>query len=179
MEGHINNLHNTTYWSFVKDGMTEVEATKRLEGTEAADKNEILWANFGVNYNKEPPIFRKGTVLYRDVPHLPLHLLMIQEIVRSLPPDRLDGTSDQEASSHCKGSAHSIASPPECLLDPSSTDTVVSSTVIPADTKICPPSSPQKKQKPKKRSKKMVIKEDYIDIIRDDFWNSKPWIVAS
>lgn len=178
MEGHINNLHNTTYWSLVKDGMTEVEATKRLEGTEAADKNEILWANFGVNYNKEPPIFRKGTLLYRDVLYLPLHLLMIQEIVRPLAPDRLDGTSDQEASSHIKNSAHSIAPPPECLIDLSSIDTAVSSTVTPADTRPCPP-SPQKKQKPKKRSKKMVIKEDYIDIIRDDFWNSKPWILDS
>ena len=70
-EGHINNLHNTTYWSLVKKGMTEAEATKRLEGTEAADKNEILWADFGVNYNKEPAIFRKGSILYRDVTQIP------------------------------------------------------------------------------------------------------------
>ena len=47
--------------------MSEQDATKRLEGTEAADKNEILWTEFGKNYNKEPAMFRKGTVLYRDV----------------------------------------------------------------------------------------------------------------
>ena len=38
-----------------------------MKGTEAADKNEILWAEFGKNYNKEPAIFRKGTVLFREV----------------------------------------------------------------------------------------------------------------
>lgn len=29
--GHINNLHNTTYWALVNKGMGEREATKRLE----------------------------------------------------------------------------------------------------------------------------------------------------
>ena len=65
--GHINNLHNTTFWALLAGGMSEQDATKRLEGTEAADKNEILWTEFGKNYNKEPAMFRKGTVLYRDV----------------------------------------------------------------------------------------------------------------
>lgn len=67
MEGHINNLHNTTYWALVNSGMSEQDATKRLEGTESSDKNEILWAEFGMNYNKELAIFRKGTVIYREV----------------------------------------------------------------------------------------------------------------
>ena len=31
MVGHINNLHNTTYWALVGKGMSEREATKRLE----------------------------------------------------------------------------------------------------------------------------------------------------
>jgi tRNA(His) guanylyltransferase len=66
-KGHINNLHNTTFWALVNQGMSEQDATKRLEGTESADKNEILWAEFGKNYNKEPAMFRKGTVLYREV----------------------------------------------------------------------------------------------------------------
>jgi len=29
--GHINNLHNTAYWSLIKKGMSEQEATKALE----------------------------------------------------------------------------------------------------------------------------------------------------
>jgi hypothetical protein len=31
MTGHINNLHNTTYWALVNQGMSERDATKRLE----------------------------------------------------------------------------------------------------------------------------------------------------
>jgi len=68
-EGHINNLHNTTFWALVSQGMSEAEASKRLEGTESSDKNEILWAEFGTNYTKEPAMFRKGTVIYREVHH--------------------------------------------------------------------------------------------------------------
>ena len=30
----------------------------------------------------------------------------------------------------------------------------------------------------KKRPKKYILKEDYIDIIKDTFWESKPWILA-
>ena len=33
----------------------------------AADKNEILFKRFGVNYNNELEIYKKGTVLYRQV----------------------------------------------------------------------------------------------------------------
>jgi tRNA(His) guanylyltransferase len=53
--------------------MSEADASKRLEGTESSDKNEILWAEFGRNYSKEPAMFRKGTVMYREVHH---HLLL-------------------------------------------------------------------------------------------------------
>jgi len=67
MEGHINNLHNTTYWALVGSGMSEQDATKRLEGTESGDKNEILWTEFGKNYSKESAMFRKGSVIYREV----------------------------------------------------------------------------------------------------------------
>lgn len=33
------------------------------QGTLAADKNEILFSEFNINYNNEPPLYRKGTVL--------------------------------------------------------------------------------------------------------------------
>jgi tRNA(His) guanylyltransferase len=39
----------------------------RSKGTFAADKNEILWSKFGINYNKEPEIYKKGSVVFRDV----------------------------------------------------------------------------------------------------------------
>ncbi|KAF1851499.1 Thg1-domain-containing protein [Cucurbitaria berberidis CBS 394.84] len=64
---HINNLYNTTFWTLVQQGgMGAQEAEQRLSGTVSSDKNEILFKDFGINYNNEPECFKKGTVLYRD-----------------------------------------------------------------------------------------------------------------
>ncbi|KAK4542839.1 hypothetical protein LTR36_006215 [Oleoguttula mirabilis] len=64
---HINNLYNTTFWNMVlKGGMSNTEAEQALKGTVSADKNEILFSRFGINYNNEPLIYRKGTVVYRS-----------------------------------------------------------------------------------------------------------------
>lgn len=64
---HINNLYNTTFWNMVlKGGMSTTNAEHALNGTVAADKNEILFSKFGINYNNEPEIYRKGTVIYRS-----------------------------------------------------------------------------------------------------------------
>ncbi|KAK4626417.1 tRNA(His) guanylyltransferase [Fulvia fulva] len=64
---HINNLYNTTFWNVVQNGpMSGTDAELELKGTLAKDKNEILWSRFGVNYNAEPEIYKKGSVVYRD-----------------------------------------------------------------------------------------------------------------
>ncbi|KAM6471480.1 putative tRNA(His) guanylyltransferase isoform 1-T1 [Liasis olivaceus] len=61
---HINNLYNTVYWTLVqKSGLTPEDAQKRLQGTLASDKNDILFSEFNINYNNEPLIYRKGTIL--------------------------------------------------------------------------------------------------------------------
>lgn len=66
--GHINNLYNTTFWALVQQGgLDNRVAEKELSGTVSSDKNEILFKRFGINYNNEPEIFKKGSVLYRDV----------------------------------------------------------------------------------------------------------------
>jgi len=66
---HINNLYNTTFWSLVQQGgLSTNEADKKLCGTLSGDKNEILFSEFGINYNKEPELFRKGTVLVAPKP---------------------------------------------------------------------------------------------------------------
>lgn len=38
-----------------------------MQGTLARDKNEILFQEFGNNYNDEDEMFKKGTVVFRDV----------------------------------------------------------------------------------------------------------------
>lgn len=66
---HINNLNNTVFWALVQDaGMTKMDAQKRLKGTNSGDKNEILFSQFGMNYNTLPQLFRKGTVVIRAPP---------------------------------------------------------------------------------------------------------------
>uniref|UniRef100_A0A3Q3N6J4 tRNA(His) guanylyltransferase n=1 Tax=Labrus bergylta TaxID=56723 RepID=A0A3Q3N6J4_9LABR len=61
---HVNNLYNTVFWTLVqKGGLTTVQAEERLKGTLAADKNEILFTEFDINYNKEAALHRKGTTL--------------------------------------------------------------------------------------------------------------------
>lgn len=68
---HVNNLYNTTFWHMVlMGGQSTTDAEEELKGTRASDKNEILFVRFAVNYNDEPLVFRKGTVVYRayDLP---------------------------------------------------------------------------------------------------------------
>ncbi|XP_020357644.1 putative tRNA(His) guanylyltransferase isoform X1 [Oncorhynchus kisutch] len=61
---HVNNLYNTVFWTLVqKGGLTTTQAEDRLKGTLAADKNEIMFSEFDINYNKEPLVHRKGTTL--------------------------------------------------------------------------------------------------------------------
>ncbi|XP_056148710.1 probable tRNA(His) guanylyltransferase [Lampris incognitus] len=61
---HINNLYNTVFWTLVqRGGLTTGQAEERLKGTQASDKNEILFSEFDINYNTEPLLHRKGTVL--------------------------------------------------------------------------------------------------------------------
>ncbi|KAJ2825330.1 tRNA-histidine guanylyltransferase 1-like [Coemansia erecta] len=63
---HINNMYNTCFWTLVtQGGMSNKDAEKRLCGTLSADKNELLFSQFGINYNDEPDIFKRGSVLIR------------------------------------------------------------------------------------------------------------------
>ncbi|KAK9458357.1 Thg1 C terminal domain-containing protein [Dipodascopsis uninucleata] len=65
---HINNLYNTSFWALVlKGNISEVQAESELKGTNSSEKNELLFSRFDINYNKEDVMFRKGTVLVRDL----------------------------------------------------------------------------------------------------------------
>ncbi|CAG8574041.1 10583_t:CDS:10, partial [Diversispora eburnea] len=62
---HINNLYNTCFWALVQSGKTESEAENALRSTVSSEKNELLFSQFNINYNKLPEMFRKGSVLIR------------------------------------------------------------------------------------------------------------------
>ncbi|XP_068134385.1 probable tRNA(His) guanylyltransferase isoform X1 [Hyperolius riggenbachi] len=64
---HINNQYNTVFWTLVqRGGLTPAQAQERLRGTVAAEKNEILFSEFNINYNNEPLIFRKGSIIIKS-----------------------------------------------------------------------------------------------------------------
>eukprot|EP00128_Syssomonas_multiformis_P001814 Colp12_sorted_trinity150504_noHs@18769 len=61
---HINNLYNTCFWALVHSGQTNKEAEDTLKGTFAADKNELLFTRFGINYNTVSDMYKKGSFIY-------------------------------------------------------------------------------------------------------------------
>ncbi|XP_016999949.2 probable tRNA(His) guanylyltransferase [Drosophila takahashii] len=63
---HVNNLYNTAFWKLVLEkGLSNQQAEEKLRGTFSADKNELLFQEFGINYNTLPAMYRKGTILLR------------------------------------------------------------------------------------------------------------------
>ncbi|OTB04441.1 hypothetical protein M426DRAFT_320799 [Hypoxylon sp. CI-4A] len=127
---HINNLYNTTFWSLVQlGGMDAKDAEKFLSGTLAADKNEILFSKFRINYNNEPEINKKGSVVYRDYE----------------------------------------------LVEPGSND------VANAVDEVAEPAKQSKTQdeNDKKRRAKARVLVDHVDIIKDDFWQRRPWLLSN
>lgn len=114
---HINNLYNTTYWNLIlKGGLTGKEAENRLIGTLSSDKNEILFKEFGINYNNEPEMFKKGTILVRDYENW--------------------------------------------QQDPNEADL-----------------SLRQLQRREKLRKKATVNVYHVDIINDEFWNARPWLL--
>ncbi|KAF3096553.1 tRNA-His guanylyltransferase [Orbilia oligospora] len=147
---HINNLYNTTFWALIlKGGMTPQEAEKELMGTLAKDKNEILWSRFGVNYNNEEEMFRKGSVVYRNYGAVP----------ESSADDKPD---EKEADSE----------PKETVVEPKP---AVSSAVSPAEAQKGKSRSQQKREAKKLAKAEVVI--EHVDIIKDAFWEKRPWIL--
>ena len=50
-----------------KGGFTTTDAHAKLKGTFSKDKHELLFSSYGINYNNEPEIYKKGTILIRMV----------------------------------------------------------------------------------------------------------------
>lgn len=49
-----------------KGGLDATAAEAELQGTLSSDKNEILFSRYGINYNNEPELFKKGSVVFRE-----------------------------------------------------------------------------------------------------------------
>lgn len=138
---HINNLYNTTFWSLVKrGGQQQRDAEEFLKGTISSDKNEILFSRFGINYNNEPEIYRKGSCVYREYDV---------------------GLSEQ---------GH-----PEAAADTSTPSVAVSETQSSAVPETMSKTQQEKLRKAKAKAQVVV---DHVDIIKDDFWSQRPWLLS-
>ncbi|NLR80533.1 tRNA(His) guanylyltransferase Thg1 family protein [Chitinophaga eiseniae] len=62
-DAYRNALEAHCYWRLRKDGYSRNEATQRLSGASAADKNELLFS-YGVNFNDLPQWQKRGTGIY-------------------------------------------------------------------------------------------------------------------
>ncbi|KAK6539381.1 tRNA-His guanylyltransferase, variant 2 [Orbilia ellipsospora] len=135
---HINNLYNTTFWALIQQGgMTAQEAEKELMGTLSRDKNEILYSRFGINYNNESEMFKKGSVVYRNYGAVP--------------------DSSVQADDKDEG------------------EVVESASKSPAETQKGKSRSQQKREAKKLAKAEVVI--EHVDIIKDEFWEKRPWIL--
>ncbi|KAG9245716.1 tRNAHis guanylyltransferas-like protein Thg1 [Calycina marina] len=128
---HINNLYNTTFWALIQLGGLDAKAAeKELAGTLSADKNEILFSRFKINYNNEAEIWKKGSVVFRDYE----------------------------------------------LVEPgASVDETPKMPVNLAEVEI----SKTQAEKEKKRRAKARITLQHLDIIKDDFWERRPWVLSN
>ncbi|KAG0636517.1 putative tRNA(His) guanylyltransferase [Tuber brumale] len=154
VDTHINNLHNTAFWALVlKGGLMREEAADELEKTSSADKNEILFSRFQINYNNEPVIYRKGSVVYRDY-------------------QALEG-GEEDATATATAGPSAPTQPPERKEQHKQQEEEQESTGV---LKF---KSKTQKEKKEKRARKAEIVIEHVDIIGDEFWERRPWLLGS
>lgn len=82
-DANRNALNAWCYWKLRERGMSASDATKQLEGTSIAEKNEILF-QFGINYDDLPAWQKRGVGLfYAEVDRTILNPMDNQEITVS------------------------------------------------------------------------------------------------
>ena len=64
LDSHRNAISTDCFWNLVNSGKKESEAQSTLNGMKDCDKNELLFKEFGINYNETPEWERKGSMIY-------------------------------------------------------------------------------------------------------------------
>ena len=135
------------------------EAEAALSGSTSAVKNELLFSSFGRNYNNEPPICRKGTILVR----------------RELPQAE---TCEQPSSSLervAEGRVQVVSTAAATLVEKGA---AVGERVSGVDGG----GGAQKKRgsKRQKLSKSnFELQKVHEDLIGNKFWDARPWILTA
>ncbi|WVQ85817.1 hypothetical protein IAT38_007985 [Cryptococcus sp. DSM 104549] len=171
---HINNLYNTAFWALVHGGQTTAEANKTLQGTDSKDKNELLFSQYGINYNTLPAMYRKGSILVREQGKASGPGTRPSE---ATPPDALPPPSSDST----PAPAPSTSQPPAPIA--SNVESVAPGTVDASSTEaaslqpgVPKPNKKAKKQKPYLGTEGPVVVV-HEDIIRDGFWEERPWLL--
>jgi tRNA(His) guanylyltransferase len=123
-----------------KGGLDATAAEDELKGTVSSDKNEILFSSYEINYNNEPEMFRKGSVVFREY-----------EIEET---NSING-NESEGVEHSPGAEASTEVQDEAAV----------------------PSKTQAEKLRKAKAKATVVVE-HVDIIKDEFWKKRPWILS-
>ncbi|KAH9981910.1 Thg1 C terminal domain-containing protein [Russula compacta] len=148
VDTHINNLYNTTFWALVRQGgQTPKDAHETLRGTASSQKNEMLFSRFGINYNALPSRFRKGSVLVREQ-------LFDGEVEGSLETS----STAEMPRTNSFGSLSLVQSP----------------TVVGAESEV---GSPRLHRKNRTRQGPTRIAMMHCDIIGNEFWDSRPYLL--
>ena len=115
---HINNMYNTCFWTLVQHGQcSRQKAEEILCGTFSKDKRSILINRFNQDYDDEDAIFRKGTVMFRE--------MLRKDLCASSKTPSEDGQVEEGTETRCKG-----------------------------------------------------IIVGHFDVIKDEFWRERPWILG-
>ncbi|GAB7364666.1 hypothetical protein MBLNU230_g5468t1 [Neophaeotheca triangularis] len=162
---HINNLYNTTFWNMVlRGGRSQTQAEFELKGTLSKDKNEILFSDFGINYNNEDEIFKKGTVVYRALDDEPGD--------GQDTPAKSAGTNNIDQI-QVDGETQNITS----TTSPSQGQQSQHQTS--RNTNQAPnPQSKTQQAKLRKRKLKARIAVEHVDIIGNSFWERHPYLLG-
>lgn len=156
--GHINNLYNTTFWALVlKGGMHPTEAELELKGSVSGDKNEILFKRFGINYNNEDEMYKKGSVVFRDVSEYSFGQFC-----------RANSDMQYEVESQT----------PETIASPTPSAEIITSTAAAAQTAVPVPLTKSQSEKQRKIRAKAQVVVKHLDIIKDEFWEKRPWLMS-
>ena len=146
---HINDLYNTTFWALVQEGkMSKDEAHQKLKGTLSNDKNEILFSQFKINYNNQPEVYKKGSLVIR-----------VKKSISERPPKKGKNDNDEEVNNKI----NEINKKNEEYINKCEKEYKIDELMIKND----------KYMEEKINGLKGQIYVAHLDVVKDSFWNKE------
>jgi len=161
---HVNNLYNTAFWALVQHGgQSKKDAHESLRGTNSGQKHEILYSKFGINYSAQPRRFRTGSVLIREQVNASSNPSSIRLSVNHPTTQLSNGEIDASVISlEDTSGTNPYGTPALNGVSIGSEDDVV---------------SPRVRGNHRTRQESTRIALQHCDIIKEDFWNQRPYLL--